>query len=228
MRLEVRAGNPPSGEHVIEQAQHLQRFENLSTAWQDWEGWFADVAETHTSFPVLTFFRSQRPEHHWLTAAGAILDAAAFRSAVVDAPREVESELCIRAGYLSLRQIADYFDIAFDPDPAPSDPISVTREEFDAAVDRLAAHGVPIRGDRDQAWRDWAGWRVNYDVPLVMLCRLTMAPTAQWSSDRDRREWRPRLFRPGEGQVNRKRGQKRAPKQASSRERSGHSSTPAP
>jgi hypothetical protein len=34
------------------------------------------------------------------------------------------------------------------------------------------------------AWRDLAGWRVNYDTVLLALCSITMAPPAPWSSDR--------------------------------------------
>jgi hypothetical protein len=48
----------------------------------------------------------------------------------------------------------------------------------------MAAAGVPVKADRDQAWRDFAGWRVNYDTPLLALSGLLMAPYAPWSSDR--------------------------------------------
>jgi hypothetical protein len=48
----------------------------------------------------------------------------------------------------------------------------------------LAAENVPLKPDREQAWRDYAGWRVNYDKVLITLARLTRAPTAPWSSDR--------------------------------------------
>jgi hypothetical protein len=41
-----------------------------------------------------------------------------------------------------------------------------------------------MKADRDQAWRDFNGWRVNYDASLVGLARVTMAPPAIWSSDR--------------------------------------------
>jgi hypothetical protein len=37
---------------------------------------------------------------------------------------------------------------------------------------------------RDQAWHDFAGGRVNYDIVLLALCSITMAPPAAWSSDR--------------------------------------------
>jgi hypothetical protein len=43
---------------------------------------------------------------------------------------------------------------------------------------------VPVKADREQAWRDFAGWRVNYDGVLLALCALVMAPYAPWSSDR--------------------------------------------
>jgi len=74
--------------------------------------------------------------------------------------------------------------IPYDPDPAPDDPISIAREEFDDLCRRLEDAGVPLIDDRDQAWRDFAGWRVNYDVVLVQLAGLVMAPYAPWSSDR--------------------------------------------
>jgi len=43
---------------------------------------------------------------------------------------------------------------------------------------------VPIKPDREQAWRDSAGWRVNYDTALLGLANITTAPDAPWSSDR--------------------------------------------
>ena len=80
--------------------------------------------------------------------------------------------------------LAEFFNIPVDHDPQPGDPISITREEFDAAADRLQASGVPVRPDRDQCWRDFAGWRVNYDRALVQLAKPRWRPLAPWSSDR--------------------------------------------
>jgi hypothetical protein len=89
----------------------------------------------------------------------------------------------IRTGFLALRHIADYFDMTYDPDPAQGDPISVTRHEFDLALVELEAAGLPLRADRDQAWLDFAGWRVNYDSVLIQLAQMVMAPPAQWITD---------------------------------------------
>ena len=66
--------------------------------------------------------------------------------------------------------------------------------------ERLQSAGVPLKPNRDQAWRDFAGWRVNYDTTLRILAGLTMAPDAPWSGDRALRI-PVRLFRREEGQA---------------------------
>ena len=99
-------------------------------------------------------------------------------------PRDPQAQLCIRAGFIALRRIADFFNVVYNKDPKPDDPISVSRYEFDAVCDQLAEKGVPLKADRDQAWRDYAGWRVNYDTVLLALAAITLAPYAPWSSDR--------------------------------------------
>jgi hypothetical protein len=192
--LEVRAGSPPTAVEMISRYWRIHGIDRLAELWPQWEVWFAELEETHTSFPMLTFFRSPQPEHSWVTAAGAILDGASLRASTLEGPREPSAELCIRAGYVALRRIAGFFRIPFVPDPKPDDPICIAKEEYDDAYDRLAAEGIPVKGDREQAWRDFAGWRVNYDRVLVALAALTMAPEAPWSSDRSLADYRPAGF----------------------------------
>jgi hypothetical protein len=194
-QLEVRAGSPPSGWEMIERFWRLERMQHLAKVWDDWELWFADVEETHTSLPVLVFFRSPLPRHSWVTSAGAVLDAAALTVSTVDVPHDVGADICIRAGYLCLRRISDFFGLLYDPDPHPGGPISVTRSEWETVVAHMEAAGVPIKEDRDRAWRDFSGWRVNYDAPLIGLANITTAPEAPWSSDRaGDRTAGPRMF----------------------------------
>lgn len=150
-----------------------------------WEAWFADIEESHTTLPALIFFRSPRTENSWVTAAGTILDAASITIAAIEIPYEVSAALSIRAGFLVLRRIANYFDIPSPQDPPyPATPICVERHEFEEVLNQLTAAGLPVKTDREQAWRDFAGWRVNYDRALILLCGLVMAPHALWSSDR--------------------------------------------
>lgn len=187
--LEVRAGSPPSPVTMYQRFHRLRGIEKVNELWAQWEHWFTDVDETHTSLAALAFFRSPRSDRHWVTAAGTVLDAAALHTAALDVPHDVQADLCIRAGFLALRHIAELYHIPYNPNPKPDDPISVTREEFDAVCDELAAYGIPIKLDRDQAWRDYAGWRVNYDTPLLALAHLTMAPEVPWISDAPRMRW---------------------------------------
>ena len=192
--LEVRAGSPPFGATMLERYARIGWMGGLPAVWDQWESWFVDVEESHTSFPALAYFRSPQPDHSWVTAAGAVLDAASLASSTLR-DHDPDAELCIRTGYVALRRIADYFAIPYDPDPAPDDPISVARDEYDEVYDRLAAAGLDLNPDRDQAWRDFAGWRVNYDVVLITLCALVMAPYAPWSSDRSVTRFRVRVLR---------------------------------
>ncbi len=182
--LEVRAGNPPSATELIERFQRLHGFESLHDLWVQWEIWFVELEESHTSLAALVFFRSPKPQQSWVTAAGAVLDAAALVNAALDLKHDLQADLTIRAGFLALRSIADFFNVVYDASPKPTDPISISRAEFDAAWDHMAERGVPLKADRDQAWASFAGWRVNYDRVLVALAQITMAPHAPWSSDR--------------------------------------------
>ena len=183
--LEVRAGSPPSSVEMLLRFNRIHGLERLAEYWSSWEVWFADLEESHTTLLALVFFRSPRSEHSWITAGGTVLDAAALTLSSLDVPFEASAALCIRAGFISLRRIADYFEIPYPPDPQfPETPISISRGEFESVLDQLAEAGLPVKTDRDQAWQDFAGWRVNYDHTLLALCSMVMAPPAFWSSDR--------------------------------------------
>jgi hypothetical protein len=178
--LEVRADTPPSPIVMLTRFDRLHGLAELHEMWVTWERWFAELEETHSSLPILSLYRSQRPELSWVNAAGAIMDAAALTRSAVDLPGDVQADLCIRAGYLALRRVADFFGIPYPADPQQSDPTSVTRGRFDEVCAVLETSGVPIREDRDQAWLDFNGWRVNYDATLHGLERLTDAPPSWW------------------------------------------------
>ena len=186
--LEVRAGNPPSALEMIQRYHRNHGLEELSNQWEAWEAWFADLKESHTSLAALVFFRSPHPSHSWVTASGTILDAASLALSSLDIPYDPHAALCIRSGYLALRSIADFFRIPYNPDPFfPQEPISISQEEFEQTLDRLAESGVPLKANREQAWRNFAGWRVNYDRVVLALVKLTMAPPAPWTGERSYR-----------------------------------------
>jgi hypothetical protein len=178
--LEVRADSPPSPVVMITRMHRVSGLDALHDLFERWEGWFAELEETHSSLPVLVFYRSQQPDHSWVNAAGAMMDTAALMRSSVAMPPDVQADLMIRAGYLALRRIATFFRIPYDAHPQPTDATSIDRARFDQAYAVLRASGVPVVADRDQAWRDFNGWRVNYDAVLRRLETLTMAPTPWW------------------------------------------------
>ncbi len=183
-RLEVRAGTPPTPEAMIILAHESGGLKSLGDTWIEWEHWFIQVEESHQTYPALAFFRSVRHDRSWVTAAGAILDTAAIMQSTVAVPRSPDAAFLIRSGFLALRNVSDFFGIDYDPDPAPTAPISIRRHEFNQVYDTLSDAGVPLVEDQDQAWADFAGWRVNYDTCLIGLASITHAPDGKWSSDR--------------------------------------------
>ena len=197
-KLHIRSTGPDgeaSATSMLIRRHLVEDLEGMLQVWADWEDWFVEVEETHTSFPMLVFFRSPVPERSWITSAGMALDAAALYSSTLDVRNEPRAQLMLRTGTLSLRQVCDFFGFDYDPDPRPTDPISIERHEWDDVYDRLAAAGVPVLADRERAWTDFAGWRVNYDRPLLSLAAYVDAPTALWSSDRAVAYQRPTVLR---------------------------------
>lgn len=184
-RTSISAGTPPTPWALIERYHRLAGFDRLEAQfWTPWTAGFVDIEESHTSLGALALFRSPQPHRSWVTASGCVLDTAALMQSSVEGFDSPSAQLTMRAGFLALGAIADYHGIAHPSDPHADDPISIAREEFEEVLDDLAAIGVPIVADRDEAWRDFQGWRVNYDAVLLGLADFTMAPFAPWSADR--------------------------------------------
>ncbi len=178
--LAVRAGTPPSPVEMLLRFYRIQGLERLGEIFAEWEIWFGEVEESHSSLAALAFFRSPVPERSWITAASAVLDTAAFKVSTLNLPRDFQAQLCIRAGFLCLRSLAVVLNIPYDPDPQADGPIRLTRAQFDRACDELETNGLPLKADRDQSWRDFSGWRVNYEQLLSAFAYLTVAPVAPW------------------------------------------------
>ena len=147
-QLSVRAGTPPTAWRMLELAHRAAFLDDLDRDWQEWMRWFSAVSETHTSLAVLPFFRSPNPNRSWITSAGTVMDAAALRLAVLNIPFTAAPGLCIRSGFMALREIADFFGFEHDADPAPDDPISIDRRRVHrdlrgARRSRSAGEGRP-------------------------------------------------------------------------------------
>lgn len=76
--LDARAGSPPSATELLRRQYRDQRSEDFVQFLQGWEQWCAEVLESHLSYPVLTYYRSQHERQSWLAALTAILDTCAL------------------------------------------------------------------------------------------------------------------------------------------------------
>jgi hypothetical protein len=199
-QLAVRANTPPSPIEMLLRFHRLERLDQMGQYWVEWETWFVELEESHTSLAALVFFRSPLPEHSWVNAAEAMMDAAALRLALLDLPGDSEGDLLpggtrvptdtnaaimLRAGFVALQRIADFFQVDYNPDPHfPEDQISIKQSEFEQAAAVFVGQGLPIKVDLARAWQDFAGWRVNYDSVLNALKQITVAPPTEWLGER--------------------------------------------
>ena len=179
-RLTVRAGIPATPWGVLEIAQSVKSYDRLDEIWREWEQWFIEVGETHSTLPILNFYRSPNPNQTWIGSAATVLDAAALYNAAVDVTPSPTAGLCLRAGWLNLRRLADYFRIPYPVDLDRSTPITISREEFDLVLARLERSGVPLIANRDAAWNDFVGWRVNYDAIIEAFYDRFTCPRSDW------------------------------------------------
>ena len=179
-RLSVRAGIPATPWGVLEIAQSVQSYERLDELWREWEQWFIDVGETHTTLIILNYYRSPNPKQTWIGSAATVLDAAALFNAVIDLKPSPTAGLCIRSGWLTLRRLADYFRIEYPKNVDSNIHVTITREEFDMVLARLERSGVPLVSDREAAWRDFVGWRVNYDAIIEHFYKQFNCPRTDW------------------------------------------------
>jgi hypothetical protein len=76
--LDARAGSPPSATELLRRHYRDQQVEELIRYLLEWEKWCADLLESHLSYPVLTYYRSQHERQSWLAALTMILDVCAL------------------------------------------------------------------------------------------------------------------------------------------------------
>jgi hypothetical protein len=76
--LDARAGSPPTASELLKRHTQPKSVDALAEYLQDWERWSAELMESHLSYPVLCYFRSQHNNESWLSALTTILDVSAL------------------------------------------------------------------------------------------------------------------------------------------------------
>src|SRR4029453_9385306 len=78
------AGSPPSGVELLRRAAQAREMGSVDGLLGDWEVWSAELLESHLSYPILAYSRSQHERESWLAALTAILDTSALVLAGVE------------------------------------------------------------------------------------------------------------------------------------------------
>lgn len=182
--LAALSGTPPWGPELLARHQVIGNGAYLPRLYERWAEWAADIAESHSSYRTLIYFRSRVPEQAWPLALLAVLDAAALQLALCPDSAPASARPLLRIGYTSLRSLAETIGVRVNDDPHPGDPLALTREEFDAAVRRLGEAGWALERTPDEAWPHFRGWRVNYENAAYGIAAHLDLPPAVWSGTR--------------------------------------------
>jgi hypothetical protein len=204
------AGSPPS---PIDLLANLQRLGNLDSPdlWQTVSSWLLELDQTHTAFPALCYFPESSPDLSWTASVGSLLDAAALLLSTSDLTARDDTlervkgpMMAVAYGMPSLVRIGMSVGLPIQPSAmlhtlvgkAAEEPpaVSVTKTEYLEALDRLDAVLTVPEDQRETCWRRFAWIRSGYDRALRGLAGLTMAPAAEWTTDRPARVGRPRLI----------------------------------
>ena len=179
-QLELRAGTPPTAACLLGWLNHDGSVQNDDQQWAEWERWFVEIEESHTSLPILSFFRSPQPGRSWVTAGGLILDTAALLFAAVDGPQPRQAQVTFKAGCLALNRVYRFFNTKAHAEPTnlqpEEDKPDPGRLEFDHACQLLADKGLKICDDRAAAWQQYGELRGRYVGAVQFLSILLMAP----------------------------------------------------
>ncbi len=141
--LDARAGSPPTASEMFRRHGRAPEMESLRQLLHDWEHWSAAFLESHLSYPVLAYFRSQHDNQSWLAALTAILDTSALAMAGVEGACQHQAQLTFAMARHAVVDLSIVFRTRPDkkaPDRLPSEKLAVLRAA-------LAAAGIKLQGE---------------------------------------------------------------------------------
>ena len=210
IRLRPIAGAPPRGPELL-QSLHRIGFLDDTDYWSNEADWMLDLEQTHTAFPILSYFPETQPDHSWVATVGSLLDAAAL---VVSASETKAGEvfedvekgplMILVYGLPLIVRIAQAANIPL-PEPTrlpevnshfgePAPPISIARSEYLAAMATLSPVLVFDPSREEEGWRRFAWIRSAYDPALRALAGLTSAYPSPWTTDHPAEVGKPRFM----------------------------------
>lgn len=153
--LDGRAGSPPTSAELLRRHAFPGGQEALATLLAEWERWSAEILESHVSYPILCYYRSQHDNQSWLSALTAVLDTCALLISVVPGQASRQAQLTFAMARHALVDLGHVFHLEQKAKSWESrgglnrlDPPG-----FDKLCHKLTASGMQLCGDADSPAR---------------------------------------------------------------------------
>ena len=181
--LDARAGSPPTVAELLSRFGNCPEQTLLDDILRDWERWAGEILESHLSYPVLSFFRSQHNNQSWLGALTAMLDASALILAGVDGIRIEQAKLTFAAARHAVVDLAQVVNARYRPD----DPDRLPSEETLRLRQALATRGVKLR-EGPEAAQKLSDLRKMYEPYAQAIARTLFISLPPWIHSEKRRD----------------------------------------
>jgi hypothetical protein len=172
--LDARAGSPPTAAELLRRHSHFPNAEVLIQYLRDWEIWSGQLMESHLSYPVLCYFRSQHDNQSWLAAFTAVLDTCALLIAYGADTAKWQAQLTFaisRHAIVDLSQVLRVLPVPPAADRLPQADLPKVR----SLVMKCCAAGGEASGDLKLNQL-----RVMYEPYLNGLSRRLLMPLPSW------------------------------------------------
>jgi hypothetical protein len=175
--LDARAGSPPSAGELLRRHNGSETWESLEKLLREWERWSAELMESHLSYPVLAYFRSQHDSQSWVAAITAILDTCALILAGFEGKTAHQAQLTFA---IARHAVVDLSQVFFtEPHPPQQDRLSSA--DWQRLHTLLAAIGAPDTS-RDDAEARVRQIRALYEPYANALAEYLLMPLPPWLS----------------------------------------------
>jgi hypothetical protein len=174
IQLDARAGSPPSAVTLLTRHSEYGGIENLYQLFQSWEGWAAEMVESHLSYPMLSYYRSQHDNQSWLAAMCVILDSSALVLVGIRDVRTFPAKMAFATSRLALIELARVFNIQ----PRAQADARQPAFDFQTVTAELEKGGL-FFSDED-AEKKVAAFRATYEPFLVGLAEYLLLPLPAW------------------------------------------------
>lgn len=141
--LDSRAGSPPTATELLKRLGCCPDQSTLDQIFRDWERWAAEVLESHLSYPVLSFFRSQHSNQSWLGALTLMLDVTTLVIAGIDTIRPEQAKLTFAMARHAAVDLAQVVYARYDPHAPDRLPVA----DLQRLREILADNGLRLHTD---------------------------------------------------------------------------------